>query len=357
VPVRDTLPRRVASPVSPRLAALAQSAPAALMLFSEGGALLAENEAASAAFGGASLAELLGSPDKAAGVVAAVRRHGRVGGEAELVTVGGHVWFSFQARATSDPETGAFAVSLAADDITERRSAERAKDEFISVVNHELRTPLTAIRGAVGLLANDVVGDPSQKTELFDIAWENVQRLRLGAVDLVLATIEVEPLIAETLELLSPPAEEVGVVLRLVPPAEGALPVSLVRADPGRLVQALSNLVTNAVKHAPPGSAVTVSVTEGDGRVRVSVCDEGPGVPASFVPSLFAPFTQADSSDARAQGGAGLGLYIVRTLVEAHGGRVGYVPSPSGGSNFYFDLPAVSAPDSVDAGPVGAPPG
>lgn len=362
MPLGDIRSCCVGSPVSARLAELARGAPAALSLFSESGALLAQNEAASAAFGGASLAGLFGSGDQAEKLLVAVRRHGRVRGEAELVTTAGKVWFLFHARATIDPETGAPAVGVSAEDLTERRAAERAKDEFISIVNHELRTPLTAIRGAVGLLVNEVVEDPPQKAELFEIAWDNVlrlgrlvddlldvQRLRLGAVDLVLATIEVEPLVAETLELLGPTAEEAGVALRIAPASCDAPPAS-VRADPGRLVQALSNLVTNAIKHSPPGSAVTVEVAPRSGRVRVSVRDEGTGVPEAFVPNLFAPFAQADSSDARALGGAGLGLYIVRTLVDAHGGTVGYEPAPSGGATFFFELPSASlahgAPDS-----------
>lgn len=360
VALGSTQRRKASSADSARLAALAQGAPTALLLFSEGGALLAQNEAARAAFGDRSLAGMLGSAERAADILASVRRHGRACGETELVTVGGRVWFLLQARAARDPETGAFAVSVSAEDITERRGAERAKDEFISIVNHELRTPLTAIRGAVGLLVNEVVEDAPQRAELFEIAWENVlrlgrlvddlldvQRLRLGAVDLVLATIEVAPLVRETLELLGPTAEEAGVALYLVEPepAEGGPPepAASVRADPGRLVQALSNLVTNALKHAPRGSSVAVEVAPRGEAVRVSVRDEGPGVPASFVPRLFAPFSQADGTDTRAQGGAGLGLYIVRSLVEAHGGTVGYEPVASGGSCFFFELPSASA--------------
>lgn len=352
---RDAQTLIASSGATARLAALGQSAPAALLLFSEGGELLAQNEAAREAFGPVSLAELFGGAERAEGVVASVRRRGRVCGEVELPTGAGRVWFSVQARGAEDPETGAFAVSVAAEDVTERRSAERAKDEFISIVNHELRTPLTAIRGAVGLLVNDAVDGPEQRAELFDIAWENVvrlgrlvddlldvQRLRLGAVELLLTTLEVAPLVSETLDLLSPEAAEAGVELRLVEPPPGAAPAE-VRADAGRLVQALSNLVANALKHAPPGSEVSVEVTEREGVVRVSVRDEGPGVPASFVPSLFEPFSQADSTDTRARGGAGLGLYIVRTLVEAHGGAVGYRPAPSGGSDFYFELPSAAA--------------
>ncbi len=340
-----------------RLAELARGAPVALLLFAEDGSPLARNTAARAAFGDASLAELFGAPERAADLVAAVRRRGSACGEVELATRAGMVWFLLHARAARDPVTGRPALAFSAEDLTERRTADRAKDEFISIVNHELRTPLTAIRGAIGLLAHDVAESEAQRTELFDIAWDNVlrlgrlvddlldvQRLRLGAVDLVLATMEIAPLVRETLDLLAPRAADAGIRLELVDRA----PDGLVRADPGRLVQALSNLVTNAIKHSPPFGTIHVEVAARPAHVRVTVRDEGPGVPEAFLASMFAPFTQADSTDARSAGGAGLGLYIVRTLIEAHGGTVGYDASAGAGAAFYFDLPAASgaAPES-----------
>lgn len=342
-----------------RLAELGRAAPTALMLYGLDGALLAQNEAALQAFGAASLAALFGSPERASGLIADVLENGRLAGEAELCTRGGNAWFLTQARATRDPETGASAIAFSAEDLTVRRNAERAKDEFISIVNHELRTPLTAIRGAVGLLANDVVEDSAQKVELFEIAWENVlrlgrlvddlldvQRLRLGAVDLVLATLAVAPLVRETLELLTPTAEAAGVTLRLVEPT----PEATVRVDPGRFVQALANLVSNAIKHSPPGTEVRVEIEERAPSVRVHVQDQGSGVPAAFVSKLFAPFSQADATDARSRGGAGLGLYIVRTLVEAHGGTVGYDSGVPCGSAFFFELPGAHTPSPPSIG-------
>lgn len=333
------------------MAELSRGATSALLLYAEDGALLAQNDAARAAFAEASLAALFASPDRAADLVATVRTRDRVTGEAELTTVSGRVWFLVHARRAKDPITGGPAIALSAEDLTERRSADRAKDEFISIVNHELRTPLTAIRGAVGLLANEVVEDAAQRDELFDIAWDNVQRLgrlvddlldvqrlRLGAVDLVLATMEIGPLAQETLDLLAPRATSEGVELRL----DDRVPGAIIRADPGRLVQALSNLVTNAIKHSPPGGDVIVEITARGSCVRVCVRDQGPGVPAAFLAKLFAPFAQADSTDARSAGGAGLGLYIVRTLIEAHGGTVGYDASSATGAAFYFDLPEVT---------------
>ncbi|MBK8256020.1 MAG: hypothetical protein IPK82_25550 [Polyangiaceae bacterium] len=334
---------------SARLAELARGATSALALYSEAGDLLVQNAVAAAAFGGSSLAALLGSPARAERIVAAVRRDGSVRQEIDLVTKAGNVWFLVVATLSTDPVTDQPAISIFADDITERRSAERAKDELISVVSHELRTPLTAIRGAVGLLGNSVVEDEGERNELFEIVWENVlrlgrlvddlldvQRLRLGAVELVVANIDITPLVRETVDLLINTSLESAVSLVVEEPA----PSIFVRADPGRIVQALSNLVTNAVKHSPPNTAVRVSVTKRVGFVRVSVRDEGPGVPDAFVPRLFAPFSQADSTDARLFGGAGLGLYIVRTLIGAHGGTVGYERAPDRGSIFFFDLPS-----------------
>ena len=338
-----------------RLANLARGAPVALSLFGEDGVVLACNGAARAAFAGASLAALLGSQERASDLLRTVLGRGDLTGEAELCTPAGKVWFHIHARATRDPATGEVAIALTAEDLTERRTAERAKDEFISIVNHELRTPLTAIRGAIGLLAHDVATEPEERGELFDIAWDNVlrlgrlvddlldvQRLRLGAVDLVLATMEIAPLIRETLDLLSPRADEAGVALDFVDDA----PDAMVRADPGRLVQALSNLVTNAIKHSPAGGAIRVEVAARPTHVRVTVRDQGPGVPEAFLAKLFAPFSQADSTDARSAGGAGLGLYIVRTLIEAHGGSVGYEPSTGVGAAFFFDLPAAHVKSS-----------
>jgi signal transduction histidine kinase len=332
-----------------RLAELGRVAPAALLFFSDRGALLAQNDAARATFETSSLAHLLGSEEAAADLFATVRRRGRLIDEAELTTRGGRVWFLLNARLARDPATGALAVALSAEDLTERRSADRAKDEFISIVSHELRTPLTAIRGAVGLLTHEVAADPEQRAELCAIAWENVmrlgrlvddlldvQRLQLGAVDLVLATLELAPLAQETLDMLEPRAADAGVALRVVDRAPGAK----VRCDPGRLVQAIANLVTNALKHAPRGSTITVEIQDRSPMLRLFVRDEGPGVPAEFVSRLFEPFSQADSTDARSAGGAGLGLYIVRTLIRAHGGTVGYDASAAGGAAFYFDLPA-----------------
>ncbi len=334
-----------------RLAELSRGAACALVLFGEDGALLAQNDAARAAFGEASLADLFASPERAADLVATVRTRDRIDGEAELTTVSGKTWFHVRARRAKDPATGGPAIALSAEDLTERRSADRAKDEFISIVNHELRTPLTAIRGAVGLLANEVVADAEQRAELFDIAWDNVQRLgrlvddlldvqrlRLGAVDLVLATMEIGPLAQETLDLLAPSAAEAGLTLRV----DDRFPGATVRADPGRLVQALGNLVTNAIKHSPPGEEIVVEITAREPNVRVCVRDRGPGVPAEFLSKLFSPFAQADSTDARSAGGAGLGLYIVRTLIEAHGGAVGHDAHGSGAA-FYFEIPLATS--------------
>jgi len=338
---------------------LAQRAPSPLLLFSAEGALLAQNEAASLFPERAALADLFVSAEQAASFPRAARDTSAArpwSVEAELHTRTGTGWFVVTAHGAPDPQTGAPALVVSATELTERRAADTTKDDLVSVVSHELRTPLTAIRGALGLLCNQVLDDPEERTEMLQIAWENVQRLgrlvddlldtqrlRRGTVELVLTPLEVAPLVRESLDLLHATAEASGVGLRLVEPA----PSVVVRADPGRVVQIVSNLVSNAVKHAPAGSEVTVAIEARLDRVRVQVRDEGPGVPSSFVPRLFDAFSQADSGDQRSASGAGLGLHIVRTLVLAHGGTVGYAPSGEVGAIFFFELPA-AAPSPSD---------
>jgi len=230
-----------------------------------------------------------------------------------------------------------------------RRTAERVRDEFVSVVSHELRTPLTSIRGSLGLLSAMPEASSTEREELFRIALANTDRLKLLVDDLLdLRTIEsgrleLHPETRDLRELAEAAvAEQAGfagscnVSLRVEAP-EGALPV---RVDPQRIGQVIGNLLSNAVKFSPPGGEVRVRLSAvNPGAVRLSVLDSGPGVPPEFEPRLFERFAQADSSDTRGQPGTGLGLAIVRELVEAHGGRVGYERRPEGGSCFWFELP------------------
>ncbi len=245
-------------------------------------------------------------------------------------------------------------------DITERREVERLKNEFVSTVSHELRTPLTSIRGSLGLLEGGILGElPSQAQDMVRIARTNTERLiRLindildlekmesGKLELKLQSVETAEVIEATFSGVQGMADAARV--RLHAEAGGAGPV---RADRDRLIQVLTNLVSNAIKFSPPDSQVEVrAARDARGQVRFSVVDQGPGIPLDQRARLFGKFQQLDSSDTRIKGGTGLGLAISQAIVEQHGGRIEVHSEPGHGATFTFSLAALrvgSGPHSV----------
>jgi PAS domain S-box-containing protein len=234
-------------------------------------------------------------------------------------------------------------------DTTERKRVERMKTQFVSTVSHELRTPLTAISGALGLLAGGVAGPlPGQATRLLGIAKQNSERLTLLINDLLDMERLVEdglpieseiqplmPIIELSVDDNQTYAGKYGVQLTLAERCDHVL----VDVDSLRLMQVMSNLLSNSCKFAPEGTSVNVTVGAGGGLVRISVTDRGPGVPESFRAVIFEKFSQADASDTRAIGGTGLGLAISKELVERMGGTIGYRSVEGDGATFYVDLP------------------
>ncbi|HEX5753429.1 MAG TPA: response regulator [Archangium sp.] len=236
-------------------------------------------------------------------------------------------------------------------DITERREVERLKNEFVSTVSHELRTPLTSIRGSLGLLEGGILGElPAQAQDMVRIARTNTERLiRLindildlekiesGKMELKLQSVETAELLEATFSGVRGMADAARV--RLHAEAEGAGPV---RADRDRLIQVLTNLVSNAIKFSPPDSQVVVrAARDARGQVRFSVVDQGPGIPLDQRGRLFGKFQQLDSSDTRTKGGTGLGLAISQAIVEQHGGRIEVHSEPGHGATFTFSLTAL----------------
>jgi len=238
-------------------------------------------------------------------------------------------------------------------DITERYELERAKDEFTSVVSHELRTPLTSIRGSLGLLESGVLGElPEKGRRMVEIAVQNtdrlvrlindildIERINSGQIDMRPASCDSGELIARATESVSAIAAAAGVTL-----VTDAAPLRL-WADCDRVIQTLTNLVGNAVKFSPAGSSVRISCSRQDEEVLFEVCDEGRGVPAENLESIFERFGQVDASDSRKSGGTGLGLAICRSIVEQHGGRIWASSAPGAGATFSFLLPAPLAYD------------
>ena len=220
-------------------------------------------------------------------------------------------------------------------DATGRKKIERMKNEFVSTVSHELRTPLTSIRGSLGLLMGGAAGTlPPRADHLARIAHENSERLMLLIDDILdIEKIEsgnmpfdvrpepVRQLLAQAVEANAAYGQLFDVRFEL----SAAIPDCLVALDRNRFMQVMANLLSNAAKYSPPGGMVSVRAAGADGMVRIEIADRGPGIPPDFRAKMFGKFSQADSSDSRLRGGTGLGLNIVRTIMERHGGDIDYV--------------------------------
>jgi signal transduction histidine kinase len=230
------------------------------------------------------------------------------------------------------------------------RESEQVKDEFLAVVGHELRTPLTSIRGSLGLLEGGVLGElPEEATSILSIAITNTDRL----VRLINDILDVERLSSDHVEIEPAPVRAAELVHQATQTVQTTATLAhvklqshiadlLVCADNDRVIQALVNLLANAIKFSPPQSIITTVVCADDGWARFSIKDQGRGVPAERLEAIFERFRQVDASDAREKGGTGLGLPIARSIIEHHGGRMWAESAPGDGSTFYFTLPLLS---------------
>lgn len=239
-------------------------------------------------------------------------------------------------------------------DITDRREAERSKNEFTAVVSHELRTPLTSIRGSLGLLESGVLGElPEKGQRMIAIAIENtdrlvrlindildLERINSGTIYMSHERCDAAQLVAQVVEEMQPVAGAGGLRLE-----SSCAPITL-NADADRIHQVLTNLVSNAIKFSDSGETVSISAELSEGMVLFRVTDRGRGIPGDMLESIFERFSQVDTSDSREKGGTGLGLSICNTIVEHHRGRI-WVESKLGeGSVFSFVLP-VEQPSEV----------
>lgn len=222
------------------------------------------------------------------------------------------------------------------------------KDEFVSSVSHELRTPLTSISGYVELLAED---EPSEvKRGYLEIVDRNAQRLlglvsdllfaaRLqgGKLELERAELDLADIVRHAVESARPRAETAAIDLVLE--TDGEVSIS---GEPARLAQLLDNLVSNAIKFTSQGGRVVVQLTRGDRIARVEVSDTGMGIAAEDRERLFERFFRSQAALERQIQGTGLGLYISKAIVEAHGGRIGVTSSQEQGTTFVVELPTLT---------------
>jgi len=232
-----------------------------------------------------------------------------------------------------------------------RRSAENAnrlKDEFLSTVSHELRTPLTAIKGWALMLRGGRLGAAESERALDSIVRNarsqnqliddllDVSRIISGKMRLNIAPLKLCSIIKAAVETVHPAAEPKGIRLSaLLDPAADAM-----SGDAERLQQVVWNLLSNAVKFAPDGGRVEVRLERADSHVEITVADDGPGIKPEFLPYVFDRFRQEEGGTSRQQGGLGLGLAIVRHIVEMHGGTVHAASEGLGkGATFTVSLP------------------
>jgi signal transduction histidine kinase/HAMP domain-containing protein len=260
-----------------------------------------------------------------------------------------------RASAISSDEGRLLGVTVVLQDITRLRRFDELKDDLVATVAHEFRTPLTSLRMAIHLLAEQTVGPLGERQlDLVTAAREECERLqsivddlldlariRSGQLELHPRSLSSQRAIGEAVESVQAQADQAGVAISMeIDPSAASL-----TADPDRIELALGNLLINAVRHSHSGGQVTIHALRGDGGVRIEVQDEGPGIAPEHQARLFEKFYRVPGSP---PGGAGLGLSIVRDVVEAHGGRVGVSSGPGHGSSFWIELP--------DQSPLAPPP-
>ena len=258
-----------------------------------------------------------------------------------------------EGRAEHERRTSAEAQRLAAE------SASRAKDRFLGLVSHELRTPLSAVMGwldiAAGCGSENLLLRKAIETAKRNARQQqriiedliDVSRIVSGKFTVQKVPLELASLVHEAVDDCRPAAAEKSVALAARVEARG-----LVAADAGRVHQVLSNLIGNAIKFNSAGGWVLVTLEERQGEIEIAVADNGAGIPRAALPRVFDQFWQAERPESERSQGLGLGLALVRHIVEVHGGRVAVKSDgPGQGARFSVSLPALRATVRPPAAP------
>jgi signal transduction histidine kinase/CheY-like chemotaxis protein len=236
-------------------------------------------------------------------------------------------------------------------DILQLREYEQLKSDFVSTVSHELRTPLTSMRGALGLVLSGAAGPLApQGQELLRIANQNTERL----IRLINDILDIEKIESGTITVRRDRCDLRAVVETTMAGVHGYAMEHHVRVtlraphtaevigDQDRLIQVFTNLLSNAIKFSPAGGEIVVGIEIANETARVSVRDQGAGIPAEFQERIFGKFQQAESSSSRRHGGTGLGLAIARAIVERHEGHIHFTSAVGAGTTFTVELPCSS---------------
>lgn len=236
------------------------------------------------------------------------------------------------------------------------RKATKAKNDFIADVTHELRTPLTVIRGTIETLEDGAAEDPAVRpTLLSSMNRETVRLIQLvnqlllltrsdaGALSLEFQSLDLTDLARERAGVMEPLAVKKSLKIQIT--KSGKDPC-LARADRARTAQVLDNLLDNALRYAPPGSQIQLSLKNLGNMIQCQIKDTGPGIPSEDLPHIFERFYRVEKSRDRDSGGAGLGLAIVQSLVEAQGGKVKALSERGKWTKLIFQLPAANLSES-----------
>ena len=320
-----------------------------------GGCVTKLNRAAEEIFGseaensGKHVGEVARDSTIAGAVAEAIRSQRPVAGEGAvsvlpLAVDGTERAFRLRTTPMRDTENHLLGAVTLLEDITHLREIDRLKSEFIATASHELRTPLTSVQMGVHLLLEKAAGELTDKqTEILQACREDCERLDKLMQDLLdlsrieagesrpqFASIPAHDLIAKSVEELRLQVETNGLVLRVDAPAN----LPSVVADRSQIDRVISNLVINAIRYTRQGE-IKVSAERRGAHVAVSVSDTGSGIPAEYLPLIFDKFVQVPDAPT---GGAGLGLAISRSIVEAHGGQISVQSEVGRGTTFTFTL-------------------
>jgi len=270
--------------------------------------------------------------------------------ETELLARGGEAVPVIVSVGTMEESAGrARSYVVVAADIGERLRHEQQKDEFVTMVHHEVRAPLTAVRGAIGLLDGGVVGELGKRgQELVEIALRNSERMERLVNDILVSRkldsgrmefhyekVELMPLVEQAISATSAYAANYEVRFELSNGVAGAT----VRVDPDRMIQVLTNVLTNAVRFSAADDVVTVKASRHNDMLRVAISDKGPGISEDFRDHVFEAFARGEHDDWRHRSGTGLGMSISKGIIEELSGTISFETKLGEGTTFFVDIP------------------
>jgi PAS domain S-box-containing protein len=232
-------------------------------------------------------------------------------------------------------------------DDSERKQLDRMKQEVVAMITHDLRSPVTVINSFLEMLTGKIIGELNPKGEELARAAEksasrmmslindllDIEKIKSGMMELSVADVPLSLILSQTCQSFLPIAQERNIAMSV---DDTDL---VVKVDEDKVSRVLANLLSNALKFSPAGTAIRVEVAAAGSHARVSVCDQGAGIPEDRLATIFDRFTQVALSDSREKGGSGLGLTICRAIVELHGGTISVESTEGNGSTFIFTLP------------------